>query len=91
MPRWELRQVFLHSSSCASIRDESIILGAAIVPFPPRGLQLSIWVCPEQFLLIGLESNKTKVILPSLTKLAITAKLKTLSGQMPTNYSTSCT
>ena len=79
MPRREPSKVFLHSSPCASIRDKSIILGAAIIPFPPRGLQLPIWVCPEQFLLIGLESNKTKVILPSLTKLAVTAKLKTFS------------
>ena len=79
MPRWKLREVFLDSSSCASVRDESIILAAAIKSFPPGGFQLPVWVCPQQLLVIGLESDKTKVFLPNLTKLSVTAKLETFS------------
>ena len=83
IPRWQFPEVLLSSPAGPSIRDESVILGAALQSFPPRVLQASVGMGPEQFLMQRLEADQSEVLLPDLGKLSVSISPETLSGQVP--------
>ena len=83
IPRWQFPEVLLSSPAGPGIRDESVILGAAVQSFPPRVLQTSVGMGPEQFLMQRLEADQSEVLLPHLGKLPFSISPETLSGQVP--------